>query len=86
MSDKVTAFKEIVRQRLSNGVTNDSVSQTGTIKMWTGSAWRNLLETEGSVTDGLSPRRRIPTGRRCRSAITTAVSAITPPARGMKLP
>ncbi|MGC4085050.1 MAG: pilus assembly PilX N-terminal domain-containing protein [Vicinamibacterales bacterium] len=62
LRDKVTAVKEVVRQRLSNGVTISTVSQTGTVKMATSpSAFRNLAATEGSVTDGPSSSTNEPT-------------------------
>ncbi len=62
LRDKVTAVKEIVRQRLSNGVTISSVSQTGTVKMATSpSAFRNLSASEGSVVDGPSSTKNEPT-------------------------
>src|SRR5262245_46668058 len=52
MNDKLTAVKDIVRKRLSNGVLIGSVSQTGTVRIWTGSANRDMADSEGSVTDG----------------------------------
>ena len=36
LSDKVTAVKEVVRQRLSNGATIDSNNDTGTVNMTKG--------------------------------------------------
>ena len=56
LTDKVTAVKEIVRQRLQNGVTIGSGAHSGTVSMATSSnSFRPLLATEGSVQDGLSP-------------------------------
>jgi Tfp pilus assembly protein PilX len=57
LTDKVTAVKEIVRQRLQNGVSIDTPSaHAGTVNMATGTnSFRPLLRTEASVQDGLSP-------------------------------
>src|SRR6185436_749971 len=57
LSDKVTAVKEIVRQRLQNGVSIDTPSaHAGIVSMATGTnSFRPLDRTEGSVNDGLSP-------------------------------
>ncbi|MBS1819282.1 MAG: pilus assembly PilX N-terminal domain-containing protein [Acidobacteria bacterium] len=62
LRDKVTAVREIIRQRLSNGVTIGTVGQTGTVKMATSpSAFRNLAANEGSVTDGPNSAQNEPT-------------------------
>lgn len=57
LTDKVTAVKEIVRQRLQNGVSIDTPSaHAGTVSMATGTnSFRPLDRTEGSVNDGLNP-------------------------------
>ena len=57
LNNKVTAVKEIVRQRLQNGVSIDTPSaHAGTISMATGTnSFRPLDRTEGSVQDGLNP-------------------------------
>jgi len=57
LTDKVTAVREIVRERLQNGVSIDTPSaHAGTIKMATGTnSFRSLDRTEGSVQDGLNP-------------------------------
>jgi len=53
LSDKVTAVGEIVRQKLSNGVSIDTPSvHNGTVNVLTApGAFRALLRTEGSVVD-----------------------------------
>jgi hypothetical protein len=55
LADKVTAVKEIVRQRLQNGVSIDAQPHTGVVNMATApAAFRALARTEGSVVDGLN--------------------------------
>ncbi len=62
LSDKVTAVKEVVRQRLSNGVSIDDSGHTGTVKMAKApGSFRNLARTEGSVTDGPTSAQNEPT-------------------------
>jgi hypothetical protein len=53
LSGKVTAVKEVVRQRLQNGVSIDTApAHAGIVSMATSaSAFRSLLRTEGSVFD-----------------------------------
>ena len=53
LSGKVTAVKEVVTQRLQNGVSIDTApAHAGTVSMATSSsAFRDLLRTEGSVVD-----------------------------------
>ena len=55
LTDKVTAVGDIIRQRLQNGVLLTSApTHDGTISMATApNTFRNLLLTEGSLTDGL---------------------------------
>ncbi len=56
LSGKVTAVKEIIRQRLQNGVSIDTgpATHTATVSMATSStSFRNLDRTEGSVVDGV---------------------------------
>jgi hypothetical protein len=56
LRDKVTAVKEIVRQRLSNANSIDNSGSTRTVKVATSTnTLRDLARTEGSVTDGLNP-------------------------------
>jgi type II secretory pathway pseudopilin PulG len=51
INDKITALKEVVRQNLSNGVTLAAVAMDGTVKLASsGTTFRNLAATEGSVT------------------------------------
>ena len=55
LRDKVSAFGEIIRTELSNGVAIASASQTGTVNMTRGNStgpFRAMLTTEGSVTGG----------------------------------
>ena len=55
LRDKVTAFGEVVRQYLSNGVAIGSAGQTGTVNMTRGNStgpFRALTASEGSVTGG----------------------------------
>jgi hypothetical protein len=63
LSDKVTAVKEIVRQRMQNGVSIDaSPAHTGTVNMAKSpGVFRALLRTEGSVTGGLGSSQNEPT-------------------------
>ncbi|MGE3520764.1 MAG: hypothetical protein AB7J63_17595 [Vicinamibacterales bacterium] len=52
--DRVTAVKEIIRQRLSNGNSIDASGSTRTVKVAKApGSFRNLARTEGSVTDGV---------------------------------
>jgi len=53
LRDKVTVVKEVIRQQLQNGISIDTSSHTGTVKVaTTTNAFRDLLRTEGSVTGG----------------------------------
>jgi len=55
LRDKVTAVREIVRQRLSNGESIDASGSTGIVSMTRGNStgpFRTLTRTEGSVNDG----------------------------------
>lgn len=63
LSDKVTAVKEIVRQRMQNGVSIDtSPNHAGTVNMARSpGVYRALVRTEGSVTDGLGSANNEPT-------------------------
>jgi hypothetical protein len=63
LSDKVTAVKEIIRQRLQNGVSIDTASaHDGTVSAKTSpTTFRNLLRTEGSLVDGLGSAQNDPT-------------------------
>jgi hypothetical protein len=55
LRDKVTAFREIVRQRLSNGESIDTSGSTRTVSMAKApGSFRTLARTEGSVTDTVS--------------------------------
>ncbi len=52
LRDKVTALGEIVRQRLSNGVSIDTSGSTRTVSMArSAGSFRDLARTEGSVQD-----------------------------------
>jgi len=63
MSDKVTAVKEIVRQRLQNGaLISTSPSHDGTVSVTTGGGFRSLAATEGSVVDGIGSALNEPPG------------------------
>jgi hypothetical protein len=55
LTDKVTAVGDIIRQRMQNGVLlTTSPTHDGTISMATApNTFRNLLQTEGSLMDGL---------------------------------
>ncbi len=57
LTDKVTAVGEIIRKRMQNGVLITTPStHDGTISMATSTnTFRNLLATEGSVTDSIPP-------------------------------
>ena len=56
LTDKVTAVKDIIRQRLQNGVSIDVSDHKGTINMASSTGtFRPLLRTEGSLVDGLAP-------------------------------
>src|SRR3989441_1079555 len=56
LRDKVTAVKEIVRQRLSNTNSIDNSGSVRTVRVATATnTFRDLARTEGSVTDGLNP-------------------------------
>jgi hypothetical protein len=62
LRDKVTAVGEVVRQRLSNGVSIDTSGSTRTVSMAKSTnAFRNLARTEGSVTDGIGSSLNDPT-------------------------
>ena len=63
LSDKVTAVKEVVRQRMQNGVLNtDSPTHDGTVSVTTGGGFRALAATEGSVVDGVGSALNEPPG------------------------
>jgi hypothetical protein len=52
LREKVTALKEVVRKRLANGVDIPTSNHEGVVKMATApGAFRNLLDSEGSVQD-----------------------------------
>ncbi len=59
LRDRVTAVKQIVRQRLSNGVSITDSGSTQRVRVATsangatGQAFRDLARTEGSVVDGV---------------------------------
>jgi hypothetical protein len=57
LTSKVTALKDIIRQRLQNGVSIDTATaHNGIVSMATGTnSFRPLDRTEGSVIDGLNP-------------------------------
>jgi len=61
--DKVTAVREVVRQRMQNGVSIDTApAHDGTVNMASAPAvFRPLLRTEGSVTDGPTSGQNEPT-------------------------
>jgi hypothetical protein len=62
LSEKVTAVKEVVRQRLSNGATIDSSNKDGTIKLTKGGgAYVTMDRTWGSVVDGPTSAQNEPT-------------------------
>lgn len=62
LSDKVTAVKEVIRQRLQNGVSIDAQPHTGTVNVATApNAYRALARTEGSVVDGVNSALNDPT-------------------------
>ncbi|MEP7307737.1 MAG: pilus assembly PilX N-terminal domain-containing protein [Acidobacteriota bacterium] len=63
LSDKVTAVKEIIRQRLQNGVSIDTApAHDGTISAKASpTTFRNLARTEGSLLDGLGSAENEPT-------------------------
>lgn len=53
LSDKVTAFGEVIRKQLSNTVPISATGSTRTVKVTTApGAFRNLLDSEGSRIDG----------------------------------
>ena len=59
LRDRVTAVKQIIRQRLSNGVSITDTGSTQRVRVATspnsptGQAFRDLARTEGSVVDGV---------------------------------
>ena len=56
LADRVTAVREVVRQRLQNNVLITVSGHTGTVsEAKAPGVFRNLLVSEGSVTDGLQP-------------------------------
>lgn len=63
LSDKVTAVKEIVREKLQNGESIDTdPAHTGTVSVATApGSYRSLLRTEGSVKAGLGSDENEPT-------------------------
>jgi hypothetical protein len=62
LSEKVTAVKEVVRQRLSNGATIDSSNKNGIIKLAKGGgAYVTMDRTWGSVVDGPASAQNEPT-------------------------
>jgi hypothetical protein len=63
LSDKITAVKEIIRQRLQNGaLISTSPSHDGTVSVTTGGGFRTLAATEGSVVDGVGSALNEPPG------------------------
>lgn len=63
LSDKVTAVKEVIRQRLQNGaLLTDSPTHDGTVSVTTGGGFRTLAATEGSVVDGVGSALNEPPG------------------------
>src|SRR5262249_11752808 len=62
LSDKVTAFKEVVRQVLSNGGTIDSANDTGTVKMAKGGGAYTIMDrTWGGADPGPGRAKNEPT-------------------------
>src|SRR5581483_6939713 len=63
LRDKVTAVKEVIRQRLENGVSIDTpAAHTGNVNMATSpTSFRLLGRTEGSVVDGVGSALNDPT-------------------------
>ena len=70
LADKVTAVKEVIRQRLQNGVSIDTsphlgsvhvATATGACAVITNAACRALARTEGSVVDGVNSALNDPT-------------------------
>lgn len=63
LSDKVTAVREIIRQRMQNGVSIDTApAHNGTVNMAKSpGVFRALLRTEGSVTDSVGSADNEPT-------------------------
>ena len=62
MNNKITAVKEVVRQQLSNGVSIDTVSQTGTVSLASSASTQvPLLRTAGSVVLGPTSAQNEPT-------------------------
>lgn len=62
LSDKVTAVREVIRQRMQNGVSIDtSPAHAGTVNMaQSPGVFRALLRTEGSLTDGVGSAQNEP--------------------------
>jgi hypothetical protein len=62
LSDKVTAVKEVVRTRLSNGVAVTTSGHTGIVKLAKApGTYRNMASNEGSVVDGPTSALNDPT-------------------------
>jgi hypothetical protein len=63
LTDKVTAVKEIIRQRLQNTVSIDTApTHSGTVNMArAANVFRPFLRAEGSLTDGLGSPQNEPT-------------------------
>ncbi len=62
LADKVTAVGEIVRQRLSNGVSIDDTGSTRTVRVARSpGVYRTLARTEGSVVQGIGSALNEPT-------------------------
>ncbi len=62
LSDKVTAVKEVIRQRMQNGASIDAApAHTGVVSMaLSPGVFRSLLRTEGSVIDGINSANNEP--------------------------
>jgi hypothetical protein len=62
LSDKVTAVREIIRQRMQNGASIDTApAHAGTVNMAKApGVFRPLLRTEGSLTDGIGSAQNEP--------------------------
>jgi hypothetical protein len=61
LPEKVTALKEVVRKRLANGRKISDTNHQGTIKLAKATnSFQNLLEEEGSVSDGPLSGPRMP--------------------------
>lgn len=62
LPQKVTAFQEVIRQKLANGVAIGTSGHTGTVRIATApGVFRNLATTEGSVVDSVGSALNDPT-------------------------